>query len=186
MTVAIPAGYISEAEPYFIDTGGVQTGSLGGGDKRINRRGSRWGCEFTTKTMQPDEARIIIRRLITGRKEKASIKFPQPGVSFPTIQAAVTAGAASNAEFLQLANGQYLEGQFFSVVTAGQGFVYQVKTNSNGLVEVQPAIRRPIPPGDIAMFQQARIEGYIKGDQTRWTVDVAKKYGLSFRLEEAG
>ena len=186
MTVALPPSGIASADPYFMDAGSVQRGIVGATDQRLNRLGDRFGCSFQTKPLTGNEARVWISRLIRGIREKATIKFPQPGVSFSTQFSTFSSNAAANAEIISLSQGQYLEGQFLSWVVAGLGYLHQFTNDGGGMMSVQPMLRTDVPAGTAVELAAARIEGYVRGeDQYKWTVDNAKKYGLSFVIEEA-
>ena len=183
MTVALPSRKGVQASPYLIDPGGIVGGSLGGPDQRINRMGARWGVEYQLPPMKGEEARIWIARLIRGTREKASYYFPQPGVSLPP-NTTVAAAAVSNAEIIRLAPGAYLEGYFCSIVRNGRRYVHQLTTDGTDFVGIQPPLRTSMVGGELVVFRNALIEGFVKADRVGWTIDNAKIYGLSFRIEE--
>ncbi len=185
MPVALPSAGIANASPRFVDFGGILSGELGGDDQRLDRGGSRWAADFVTKPMKGDEARIWIARLVRGMREKASIKFPQPGVPFPTASTAVAATASANAEVIQLQAGTYREGMFMSLIVGGKSSIYQITTDGTALVGIQPPLKNDIPSLAPVALAQARIEGYVQGNQSAWTIDAAKIYGLSFTIVEA-
>lgn len=197
MTVALPTNGIANAEPFFIDAGGILSSPVGGYDQRLNRIGSRFGCTFTTKPMKADEARIWIARLIRGVHEKASIKFPQPGV-VTQISNFASKAVAANAEIIESLNptgaGDFrslLEGQFFHVIVSGKSYLYQVKSQvafvpgSTLLFPVQPMVRIPWASGANLVFLNPQIEGYVVNEAPRWSIDIAKIYGLTFTIREA-
>lgn len=159
--------------------------SLGGDDQRLNRMGSRWGCDFQTKPLKGEDARIWISRLVAGCREKAIIKFPQPGVLFPTGATAIALAAAANAEIVKLGLGEYHEGQFFSVIHLGKNYLYQLRGDGTELVQIQPPLRSALTVADVVALENAKIEGYVKGDRASWSIDNAKIYGLRFKIEEA-
>src|SRR5688572_7382490 len=153
MTVALPTGGIANAQPRFVDRGTVLKATLGGDDQRLDRLGSKFACEFVTKPMKAEDARIWIARLITGKREKASIKFPQPGLTNAfTANGTATGAHAANAEVLTVGgitsqNGRVMkEGQFISITKAGLRYLYQVKTNATVAsgtfaLAIQPPLR---------------------------------------------
>lgn len=189
MTVALPSRKAASATPRYNDFGGVQKTSMGGEHQRVDRLGSRWGCAYTLPAMNGDEARVWVSRLIRGLREKASYYFPQPGVTLPTPSSAVAIAASANAELIAIGSGgTYLEGTFFSVVHAGKNYVYQVtvpNTPGSGVIGIQPPLRSDLSVSDPVSFADVKIEGYTGGGAETWTVDNAKKYGLSFDIEEA-
>ena len=207
MTVRLPSNGIAAASPYFIDYGGVTGGSIGGPDQRLDRLGSRWGCDFTTKPMKGEEARIWIARLIVGVREKAIIKFPQPGVVVlhpeldifkPTMAANAEVGyAVTTFGGGGTSKATLKEGQFISWVQDGKNYLHQsTRDQSAGAPEAegidrfnfrfQPPVRRAtVADGTKVNFTTPDIEGYVKGDAKKWNIDQARIYGLSFTIEEA-
>jgi len=184
LTVALPLRKAASASPYLIDFGGVVAGSLGGPDQRVNRLGMRWGCEYQLPPMKGEEARVWVARLLRGSRERASYYFPQPGVLHPTPSAGIAAAAVAQAEIIRLTVGQYLEGHFFSVVRSGRRYVHQITTEGADFVGIQPPLRVSLTGGEPVSFRDCMIEGFVKGNQLGWTVDNAKIYGLTFRIEE--
>lgn len=202
MTVALPTNGINNATPRFVDRGGILEAALGGDDQRLDRLGSKFGCNFSTKPMKAEEARIWIARLIRGKREKASIKFPQPGLVNQWSGDGTISAVGPNAEIVNVfPNNQATdlgkvlkEGQFLSLVVNGKRYLHQV--TSDGLVisdpggnycsvVIQPPTRITIPNGTVAEILTPTIEGYVKGDEFSWNIDNAKIYGLTFDIEEA-
>lgn len=192
MTVLLSNNAVKQAEPFFIDLGAVLSSSLGGEDQRLNRIGSRFGCDFVTKPMKGDDASVWISRLIAGAHEKARIKFPQPGVTITLPDGALAAPVAANQTVLQLtAAAAFHEGWFLSLLknSTGRRYLHNVRASTNPVggvvaVTVQPPLRTSFVAGDVFELNPAYIEGYVKGDQRKWTIDDAKIYGLSFTIEE--
>lgn len=197
MTIALPANAIAEAEPFFIDRGGVMSSALNGPDQRLNRLGSRFGCTFRTKPLKGEDARVWIARLIRGRHETATIKFPQPGVTPSRISsgsAFVYGAHAANASVVRLVtnNTAWKEGEFLSFLVDGSDRYHTHQVIGTGVwgggvfpVTIQPPTRRAMAANTPAIMPPI-IQGYVKGDQNMpWTADVARIYGLSFTIEEA-
>jgi hypothetical protein len=152
--------------------------------------------------MKAEEARIWIARLIRGKSEKASIKFPQPGLTIePTINGTVNQAHAANVSTLRIKfnaahNGKKLkEGQFISVIHAGQRYLYQVTADTTivltatvyeAVTPIQPAIRVALSTADVVEVLTPTLEGYVQGDDLGWSIDQAKIFGLQFDIEEAG
>jgi hypothetical protein len=196
MTVALPAAGIAVAEPRYIDRGGILEAALGGPDQRLDRLGSKWGAAFSTRPMKAEEARVWISRLTRGRSDPAQIKFPQPGIINEighngSLNGAVAANSISiNVNIHSANNGKKVkEGQFIALIRGGQRYIYQVSADSivsAGLVGLTlwPPIRTAMSNVDVVEFLNPLMEGYVKGDQTTWTIDNAKIFGLSFEIEE--
>ncbi len=202
MTVALPGGKIASATPRFIDRGGILRPSLGGPDQRLDRLGSKWGVQFQTVPMKGEDARIWSTRLIQGTREKASIKFPQPGVSISaTRDYNINGNHVANAEVLTISSGfsdqigkTFSEGQFFSINTGDERYVHQITVGGTvALVsganrvdlQIQPPLRRLFNSGVLVEVLAPKIEGYVSGEEATWTVDHAKIYGFSFSIDEA-
>lgn len=205
MTVALPTGGVQHAEPRFLDRGGILKSLAAGPDQRLDRLGSRWGASFNLRPMKGDDARLWIARLNRGVREKASIKFPQPGT---TIQATtddyVVHGnqlASANALTLRTPSASQLgklffEGQFITLVQGGKRYVHQVTSDgfviSSGGFNIVgfliiPELRIAPLDGSVVEVLAPKIEGYVTSESGAfgWSVDVARIYGLSFDIEEA-
>ena len=193
MTIALPTQGVAEASPRYIDMGSVQRSTLGGPDQRLDRMGSRWALDVTTKPLKGEDARIWISRLIRGKREKASIKFSEPGVRYVGLNHTIAAAAAVNAEVISLnANAAvppFPEGKFISIVTGGVRCLYQVTADAayagTFLVGIQPPLRAAVAIGTPYEINPAMIEGYVDGDEFSWTIDNARIYGLRFSIREA-
>jgi hypothetical protein len=203
MTVALPTGAIVEASPRFIDRGGVLEATLGGPDQRLDRLGSKFGASFNVKPMKGEDARIWIARLIRGRSEKASIKFPQPGIliEWPG-DGVIGVGAAANAVSISVNRNiagevgkRIREGEFISIIHAGVRYLHQATADApivglgggiyGAVIAIQPPLRSALVVNDVVEVLMPTIEGYVRGDERSWTIDNAKIYGLQFDIEEA-
>jgi hypothetical protein len=205
MTVALPDGGIVNAQPRFLDRGGLLRATLGGADQRLDRIGSRWGVTVQTKPMKGEEARIWASRLVRGVREKASLRLSQPGIVFAdfTPWTALPYGfptQPANSEVLVLyiaeaaVNRVVKEGQFLSFIKDGKRYLHQAiadaAVDAAGLIgiNIQPPLRVPLTHMDAASpvtLNNPRIEGYIAGEEATWTIDNAKIYGFSFSIDEA-
>lgn len=202
MAVTLPTGGVRRATPRYIDRGGILTANLGGKDQRLDRLGSRWGVDVDLYPMKAETARIWIARLIRGMRERALLKFPQPGlvVSVPADSAVFDGANGANASAINIKTvagawvaGQRVvaEGQFISCWQGGQRFLYQATQDAylsagfGATVNIQPNLRvsHANLDGINILPQNVMIEGYIKGER-RWDIDEAKIYGLSFSIEE--
>lgn len=191
------------AEPYFLDAGGWQLPSIGGGNAvRIDRLGDRHGISVSMPPMRlRDDNRGIhamewISRLKRGCSEGVRIRFPQPGVTRP---ANATVRTATNAQAtlipVQGVPGTiYREGIFFSLVnaTTGQRYLHSVNTQAvldgagQGTISVHPRTRIAAAVGWQLLFDYPTIEGRLMGEQQKWTLELARTVGLQFDIEEIG
>lgn len=214
MSVDLPTGAIQAATPRFLDRGGVLSASLGGPDQRIDRLGSKFGCDFQLIPMKAPNARIWISRLIRGIREKARVKFPQPGFvadfsGTPSLNGAHGANLETISLFINsaaFAGKKLLEGQFISIADGAsptaQRYIHQVKADATFVagnsavgavagavvsIDIQPPLRKSFPNSSFVGTNPADviIEGYVKGDPREWSIDNAKIYGIAFTIEEA-
>lgn len=190
MPVTLPANGVATAAPRFIDRGGVLRSSLGGPDQRIDRLGSRWGVDVQLKPMKADDARVWIARLIRGMRERAIMKFPQPGLVSPgTGNLVAAASPGANVETFAV-TGEITsakEGRFISFQTNGKYYVHQITSLTGSPITIQPPLRLAIASGQAIQLAPASvmIEGYVLGEPQSWTIDAARIYGIAFSLEES-
>lgn len=189
------------AEPYFMDAGGWQVPSIGGGDAvRINRLGDRHGLSVKMPPMKFNDpaglahARIWISRLKRGMSDGVRIKFPQPDFA-PPANGVVRTATAAQATLLPvtLAAGQtYREGTFFALVNAATGRRYLHSLNADavmdgggaGTISVHPRTRVAAAVGWQVLFNPPAIEGRLIGDSQKWSLEMARTVGLEFVIEE--
>jgi hypothetical protein len=82
-------------------------------------------------------------------------------------------------------------GQWFNITVSSRLYLYQVSTEQVASADVMadlainPMIRASPANNSVADFSTPKIEGYLSGDQTAWTVDTARHVGLSFTITEA-
>lgn len=204
MSVILPTGFIQSATPRFIDRGGILEAALGGPDQRLDRIGARWGVDFQLVPMKVDDARVWISRLIRGRREKAQIKFPQPGYVAPVVfNQQFGQNQAAGAESITITSPQANWGsktlqegvfvKFLKTTGPDDGYIHQVTsdvtfaTGVAATVPIQPPLRAAMSTFDSIIWREydVMITGYVKGDDASWTIDNAKIYGLQFSIEEA-
>jgi len=117
----------------------------------------------------------------------------QPGLVIPNPGAPLVKGAGQAGTSLVidgLPNGYVIrKGQFMSVVSAGQRFLYRTKAaataNGSGEVTVQfrTMLRRPPNDNDVVEIAQPMIEGFVR-DLGEWAVGVERLVGLQFTVRE--
>jgi hypothetical protein len=177
-----------------LDFGAVLEPGLGGPSQYIGRLGDRYEVAVQMPTMEAEVARVFISRLTQAKKSSLVIPFPQPGVAVgaegaPRVNGAGQAGTALAIDGLP-ADKAVKEGWFFSVIVAGRRFIHQIAADDvasgDGEVtlSIEPMLR--VSPSDNAVVELAEpmIEGFVQGDGTPWSIDVAAHYGLSFTVRE--
>ena len=193
---------VQSAEPYFLDMGGWQTPSIGGGDAiRIDRLGDRHGVSFRLPPMKFNDpaglahARVWIQRLKRGLSEGVRIRFPQPDYTPPLASANLGATAAQST-LIGIsgapANVLIPEGIGCTIVKAATGRRYFHSVNSDmntgaggaGNLSIHPRTRTTLVVGDTIIFSPCQIEGRLIGDRQSWTLETARTVGLEFQIEE--
>jgi hypothetical protein len=149
--------------------------------------------------MKGEDARIWISRLIRGVNEKASLKFPQPGIVIPqSVNYTVSGAVAATVGNILVATTQaaevgkvFKEGQFITIIQGGIRFMYQVIADTavgagkTANLPVQPPVRVSLTGGSVVEVLAPRIEGFVKNESMKWDIDNAKIYGLQFSIDEA-
>ena len=80
------------------------------------------------------------------------------------------------------------KGQFLSVVSAGQLFLYRAKASATSVagtatVSLRTMLRRPPNDNDVVEIAQPMIEGFVR-DLGEWAVGVDRMVGLQFTVRE--
>ena len=194
----------ASADPYFIDSGGVQRSLASGEDMRLDRLGDRFGLVVNLPPLRwhvadpAKAARVWTTRLVQGMSQGAVLLFPQPNFAPPGGTMAAAGAAVSGSSQVLVANGgaaaALLEGQFMTHVRAATGrrYCYQVRADTivpaggQAVVPFWPRVRGPIAPGDVLKFGKPEIEGLVRGEQQGWTLDNARLVGIVFKIEERG
>lgn len=183
------------ANPGLIDFGSILTPALGGPMQKVDRLGNRFKITVTMPPMSnPKMGRIWIARLIRGKSEGVRMEWPLQGFKPGTPGSILVNGASQSGRFL-IADGAtpgYVarEGQFFSIETNSQHFLYMVAEetifNASGqaTLPIEPMLRVSPANNDPCHFGKPMIEGLIMGDQFDWEMALANYIGLSFDLVE--
>lgn len=184
------------ATPGLVDYGGFLTPSLGGPIQRIERMGTRFGISVTMPPMEnPKTGRIWVARLIKGKQEGARMEWPLQGFKPGTPGTIRVNGAGQSGRSLILdgATPGYVarEGQFFSIETNSQHYLYMVAQetifNASGqaTLPIEPMLRVAPADNDLCHFGRPMIEGFIMGDRFDWEMALADFTSISFDLLEA-
>jgi hypothetical protein len=190
---AIPNG----AEPFLVDFGGFITPGLGGQVQRIDRMGNRFGIAVSMPpVVGKDRGRILVSRLIRGKTEGVRIEYPL--LDFPpgAPGTVVVDGAGQSGRTLLVRgatpNYTFREGQPFSIESDEQHYLHfvdgQVSADSSGDAElsISPMLRIEPADGDTCHFAKPMIEGFVHGEEWRWTLTVARHMGIEFEVRERG
>lgn len=190
-TWAVPNG----ASPFLIDFGGFLTPMLGGEVQRINRMGSRFGIAVTyPPVMGKDKGRILVSRLIRGKAEGVRIEYPlldfapgQPGT-------VLVDGASQSGSTLEVKGATpfyaFREGQPFSIYSGSRHYLHFVTeetiADASGDAElpITPMLRIEPANNDPCHFAKPMIEGFIMGDEWRWTMMIERMIPVEFEIRE--
>lgn len=198
MSVALPLSPApTEAEPTYLDWGGILRPIFGGSLQKLNRMGDRYAIDVTMPPMRMESTgRLWVADLILAQRQGAIFPWPQldlvigsPGA--PVVDGTGQAGALIN---LRGFTAGYVvrKGQFFSIIHGGRRYLHmasaEMTAGGDGKIAalpIAPMLRVQPSNGAICEFAAPKIEGFIEGDARSWTLNVARFTGLSFRIIEA-
>ncbi len=196
MTVPLPTlRPPKSATPRPLDFGAWQTPTGPGTAQRLERLGSRFAMDIVTGQLRwVEDRRAWISALLRGISDTVLYPVPQPGLTIgtPGMPRINGAGQAGQALILDGFSAGYTvsDGQFFSVVTGGQRFLYvatgDVFADGSGVatVSVWPPLRRSPADNDVCEFALPMIEGALSGGERGWTDERAHTVGLSLTITE--
>lgn len=191
-TWAVPNG----ASPVLQDFGGFLTPGLGGEVQRLDRMGNRFGISVTFPPfIGKQKGRILVSRLIRGKTEGVRIEYPLLDFAPGAPGSVKVDGASQSGRTLNVkdANPYYAfrEGQPFSIENAaGQHFLHfvdeEVIADAAGDAElsISPMLRFEFADGATCHFAKPMVEGYIMGEEWRWSMSVERFIGLEFEILE--
>ena len=173
-----------QADPSLIDFGGDMSGALGGPQQRFTRLGSRWAVKFSSlPSLAWNDAQAFLAARLAASAAGSTVIASWPQIPFAAaIGAPAVNGAAQGGDSL-VVNGltpgstALISGLFFSLVTGGRNYLYQLATgatvdgNGNATLSVSPWIRTPTAGGEALNFLTPSIEGFI-GPGVDWRIDM--------------
>lgn len=145
--------------------------AFAGADQQIRRKGSRYALTFTMPSLSYTEAMPWMTDL-AAEGETVVMDVVQPGLVIPAAGAPTANGTGQAGATLSIKGlpiGYAIrKGQFFSIVTASQRYLYRaaqaVNANDSGVASVplQTMLRRPTVDGDVVEIVQPKIEGFVR------------------------
>lgn len=166
--------------------------AFGGSTQRLLRKGTKYALDVVMPPMPYTTAMDWID--LDDETETVVLKVPQPGLDIGSPGAPQVNGANQTGSTLAikgLTPGYVIrKGQFLSIMTGGQRFLYRAKAaaTANGsalaTVTLQTLLRYPPANNDTVEIAEPRIEGFVQANAELWTVDVARLVGLQFTIEE--
>lgn len=174
----------------LISAANVLNPSFGGAETELLRKGDKYALTFFmppmtyVQSMEWDD--------LSGKGDTVLMRVFQPGlvISNPGTPLVKGAGQAGTSLVIDgLPNGYVIrKGQFLSVVSAGQRFLYRAKASATSVagtatIPLRTMLRRPPNDNDVVEIAQPMIEGFIR-DLGEWTVGVERLVGLQFTVRE--
>lgn len=166
--------------------------SFSGTDQQIRRKGSRYSLSFTMPSLSYAAALPWMTDL-AAEGDTVVLEVAQPGLVLPPAGAPVVSGAGHAGAALPLrgltANYAIRKGQFLTVITAGQRYLYRaaeaVTADAQGVasVQLQTMLRRPPANGDVVEIDAPTIEGFVR-DYADPEVGVDHQVVLTFTIRE--
>jgi hypothetical protein len=165
--------------------------AFGGAEQELLRKGDKYALTFSMPVM------TYVQSMdwddLMGKGDTVLMRVFQPGLVIPNPGAPLVKGAGQAGTSLVidgLPTGYVIrKGQFMSVVSAGQRFLYRTKTaaTANGAgeatVQFRTMLRRPPNDNDVVEITQPTIEGFVR-DLGEWAVGVERLVGLQFTVRE--
>lgn len=169
--------------------------TFNGPTSRIRRLGSRWSIDFELPPMPFLTAMEWVAKLTSAEADTVIMAVPQPGFETgapgsPLVNGGSQLGAAIDLDGFSPAFVA-TAGQWFNLTVSSRLYLYQVAADQVASADVMadlaisPMIRRSPANNSAADFSTPKIEGFLSGRETSWTVDVARTVGLSFTITEA-
>lgn len=187
----------TEPPPAEMSIGIVRTSNdlspaFAGADQELRRKGSRYALTFTMPSMSYVESMAWDDLTAEGdtvvmRVEQPGLEIGNPGAA-PLVKGAGQAGALLSID--GLTPGYIIrKGQFFTVVTGGQRFLYRAASaavaNGGGeaLVALRTMLRRSPADNDVVKILVPEIEGFVR-DLGGVTVGLDHEVALRFTVRE--
>lgn len=181
---AVPGSFTAT----FNDTGFTQSAVQS--DDYIPRKGGRYTVGFTFGPYTPENARVIISRLIAGKQGGVRVELPllhsqgSPG-------APVVASATGRTLALTGLTPGYsiLEGYWLSLVKDGQHFLHSVGVGAvatgggAATIQLNELLRDTFAAGTVVNLATPRVEGLLQGDFS-WSADVNRVIPIEFTIKE--
>ncbi|WP_433950772.1 hypothetical protein [Brevundimonas bullata] len=168
----------------------VLSPAIGGAEQELLRKGTRYALTFSMPVMSYVQSMDWDDLMAEGdtvlmRVFQPGLVIPNPGT--PLVKGAGQAGTSLTIDGLP--DGYVIrKGQFLSVVSAGQRFLYRAKASATSVagtatVPLRTMLRRPPNDNDMVEIAQPMIEGFVR-DLGEWAVGVERLVGLQFTVRE--
>jgi hypothetical protein len=164
--------------------------AFGGAEQELLRKGTRYALTFFMPPMTYVQSMDWDDLMAEG--DTILMRVFQPGLVIPNPGTPLVKGAGQAGTSLTIdgfPNGYVIrKGQFLSVVSAGQRFLYRAKASATSVagtatVPLRTMLRRPPNDNDVVEIAQPMIEGFVR-DLGEWAVGVDRLVGLQFTVRE--
>lgn len=182
--------------PGLLYFGSTITPPLGGATQTIERLGTRYKIKVSMPPL-PNQATALafLSKLRRAKSEGIRMAWPlggfQPGDPGPNPRVRFFAYSGRAMRLTGLNDGYEIkEGQFFSVVSDGQNYLYEVTetvvVGSSGEqdISVFPLIRATHAPADPVHISRPVIEGIVHGQDFDWELSVEHLNSFEFEIHE--
>lgn len=166
------------------------TPAIGGAEQELLRKGTRYALTFSMPVMTYVQSMEWDDLMAEG--DTVLMRVFQPGLVIPNPSTPLVKGAGQAGTSLVidgLPNGYVIrKGQFLSVVSAGQRFLYRAKASATSFagtatIPLRTMLRRPPNDNDVVEIAQPMIEGFVR-DLGEWAVGIERLVGLQFTVRE--
>ncbi|WEK56490.1 MAG: hypothetical protein P0Y52_07945 [Candidatus Brevundimonas phytovorans] len=168
----------------------VLSPAMGGAEQELLRKGTRYALTFSMPVMTYVQSMDWDDLMAEG--DTVLMRVFQPGLVIPNPGTPLVKGAGQAGTSLVidgLPNGYVIrKGQFLSVVSAGQRFLYRAKASATSVagtatIPLRTMLRRPPNDNDVVEIAQPMIEGFVR-DLGEWAVGIERLVGLQFTVRE--
>lgn len=177
-----------------LDFGGELTPALGGESQRVNRNGNRFAVTVTLPAMTPADAAAWVGALNAAVRSGARWRVRQVELVIGTPGSTVVNGDGQAGNALTIRGGAagYVAriSQCFSLVHAGRRYLHLLTSattlngSGSGTLAFETPLRVEPADGDVLEFAQPIIEGRVSNDGFGWSIDRARRVGISFTITE--
>jgi len=186
-TFAVPGSM----QASLVDAGFTQSGVQS--DDYIPRKGSRYRVSLTYGPYNPDDARVLVSRLIEGKQGGLMIEFPllhsQGSPGLPRLNGAVASGRTLVLDGLT-PGYTCKEGYWLSLEKDGQHYLHNVRTGGRAsdtgtlTVILNELVRDSFPDNTVVHLAKPMVQGLVEGEVWSWSIAVDRVIPIEFTIKE--
>lgn len=175
----------------LLSSSNILSSAVNSDEQEIRRKGSRYALTYRMPVMTYVQSMDWDDLMSEGDLVRMPVHQPGFGTGAPGAPRVNGASQSGTALVVDGLTPQYVirKGQFVSIATAGQLFLYRVKSevvaNSSGqaTLSLRTMLRRPPADNDVIEIAQPLIEGFVR-DLGEWKVGADRLVGLQFIVRE--